>query len=89
MIAALNEKQQRWLAIAIFVVFCAAVLAVTALPLWFANATHQAKIDQMQDRLQQLLSSAQCCRRHCRASTQIAKTCLKIWMAACGRNLSD
>jgi general secretion pathway protein M len=50
--AALNEKQQQRLAIAIFVVFCAAVLAVTALPLWFANASHQAKIDQMQGRLQ-------------------------------------
>ena len=52
MIAALNEKQQRRLAIAIFVVFGAAVLAVTVLPLWFANAAHQAKIDQMQNQLQ-------------------------------------
>jgi general secretion pathway protein M len=52
MIAALNEKQQRWLAIAILVAFCAAVLSVTALPLWSANAAQQAKIDQMQDQLQ-------------------------------------
>lgn len=54
MIAALTEKQQRRLAISIFVVFCSIVLGVTVLPLWFANASHQATIDQLQDRLQRL-----------------------------------
>lgn len=54
MSAPLNENQRRWLAILILVIACGSVLGVTALPLWYANASRQATIEQWQDRLQRL-----------------------------------
>jgi len=51
-IEALGKKQQRQLAIAILLIFLGLVFGITALPLWLTNASHQANIDQLHDRLQ-------------------------------------
>jgi general secretion pathway protein M len=52
MIANLNQKQQRQMAIAILVLAVVAVLSLTAGPVWYANATRQAALDDGQERLQ-------------------------------------
>ena len=48
----LDARQQRQLAIAILALFIVAVLAVTAGPVWYANATRQAALDDAQARLE-------------------------------------
>jgi len=52
MIANLDQKQQRQMAVAILVAVVIAVLGVTAGPVWYANASRQAALDQAQERLQ-------------------------------------
>ena len=52
MIANLDQKQQRQLAIAILVLAVVVVLCLTAGPVWYANATRQAALDDGQERLQ-------------------------------------
>ena len=51
MIARLDAKQQRHLAISILVLVVIALLSVTAGPVWYANASRQAALDQAQERL--------------------------------------
>jgi len=51
MIAKLDAKQQRQLAISILVLVVIALLSVTAGPVWYANASRQAALDQAQERL--------------------------------------
>lgn len=52
MIANLDQKQQRQMAIAILVAVVVVILGVTAGPVWYANASRQAALDQAQERLQ-------------------------------------
>jgi len=52
MIANLDAKQQRQLAIGLLVLAVIVVLGVTAGPVWYANASRQAALDQAQERLQ-------------------------------------
>jgi len=52
MIANLDQKQQRQMAIAILVLAVVVVLSLTAGPVWYANATRQAALDDGQERLQ-------------------------------------
>jgi general secretion pathway protein M len=52
MIDKLDARQQRQLAIAILALFVLAFLAVTAGPVWYANATRQAALDDAQARLE-------------------------------------
>ena len=52
MIADLNAKQQRQLAIGLLVLAAIEFLGVTAGPVWYANASRQAALDQAQERLQ-------------------------------------
>jgi len=52
MIADLDAKQQRQLAIGLLVLAVIAFLGVTAGPVWYANASRQAALDQAQERLQ-------------------------------------
>ena len=52
MISTLDNRQQRQLAIGILVVIVAAILLVTAAPIWIANTTRQAALDQSHERLQ-------------------------------------
>jgi len=52
MIDRLDARQRRILAQAIFVLVVLATLSVTALPVWLANANYQARLDQLQERLQ-------------------------------------
>jgi general secretion pathway protein M len=51
MISELDSKQQRQLAIGILVLAMLAFLSLTAGPVWYANASRQAAIDQAQERL--------------------------------------
>ena len=59
MIKALDEKQQRQMAIVILVAFVGIVLSLTALPLWLANSSRQSNIDQLYDRLQRFRQVAE------------------------------
>jgi len=52
MIADLDAKQQRQLAIGLLVLAVIVFLGVTAGPVWYANASRQAVLDQAQERLQ-------------------------------------
>lgn len=52
MIADLDAKQQRQLAIGLLVLAMIVFLGVTAGPVWYANASRQAALDQAQERLQ-------------------------------------
>ena len=52
MIADLDAKQQRQLAIGLLVLAVIVLLGVTAGPVWYANASRQAALDQTQERLQ-------------------------------------
>ncbi|MDH3611690.1 MAG: type II secretion system protein GspM [Gammaproteobacteria bacterium] len=52
MIAKLNDNQQRQLAIGILALVVAAVLMLTIGPIWAANASRQATLDQAYERLQ-------------------------------------
>ena len=51
MIANPDARQQRQLAIGILVLAVVAMLAITAGPVWYANASRQAALDQAQERL--------------------------------------
>ena len=51
MISELDSKQQRQLAIGILVLAVLAFLGLTAGPVWYANASRQAAMDQAQERL--------------------------------------
>lgn len=52
MIARLDNRQQRRLAIGILGAVLAAVLIITVSPVWFANSSRQAILDQAHERLQ-------------------------------------
>ena len=52
MIANLDRQQQRQLAIGILILAVIALLCVTAGPVWYANASRQATLDEAQERLQ-------------------------------------
>jgi general secretion pathway protein M len=52
MIGKLEKKQQRQLAIGILATFIVAVLTVTAGPVWLANTSRQAALDDALERLQ-------------------------------------
>jgi general secretion pathway protein M len=52
MMQRLDESQQRNLAVGILVVAVALVLAITALPVWKANAFRQSALDDAHERLQ-------------------------------------
>jgi len=51
MIRELDTRQQRQLAISIFVVAAVLLASVTVLPLWLANASRQNTLDQLHTRL--------------------------------------
>lgn len=51
MISEFDSKQQRQLAIGILVLAVLAILSLTAGPVWYANASRQAAMDQAQERL--------------------------------------
>lgn len=51
MIADLDAKQQRQLAIGLLVLAVIFFLGITAGPIWYANASRQAALDQAQERL--------------------------------------
>ena len=51
MISELDSKQQRQLAIGVLVLAVLAILSLTAGPVWYANASRQATMDQAQERL--------------------------------------
>lgn len=51
MIANLDQKQQRQLAVAILVTVVVVVLGMTAGPAWYANASRQAALDEAQERM--------------------------------------
>jgi len=52
MIADLDAKQQRQLAIGLLVLAAIVFLGITLGPVWYANASRQAALDQAQERLQ-------------------------------------
>jgi general secretion pathway protein M len=52
MIEKLDRKQQRQLAVGILAALVIAVLAITAGPVWMANASRQAALDDAHERLQ-------------------------------------
>lgn len=52
MIKQLDNKQRQQLAVALLVVVLGIILSVTAMPLWLANASYRADIDQLNTRLQ-------------------------------------
>ena len=52
MIADLNAIQQRQLAVGLLMLAVIVFLGVTAGPVWYANASRQAALDQAQERLQ-------------------------------------
>jgi general secretion pathway protein M len=52
MIANLDKNRQRQLALAILVAFIAALLCITALPIWAANASRNATLAEGMERLQ-------------------------------------
>jgi general secretion pathway protein M len=54
----LSKTNQRRLAVALLTVLIGAVLLVTVLPVWSANATYQTRIDQIQEQLQELRADA-------------------------------
>jgi hypothetical protein len=58
MIKQLPKKNQRQLAVAILTVFLAAILLVTVLPVWSANAFYRTRIDQIQEQLHELRADA-------------------------------
>jgi general secretion pathway protein M len=60
MIERLDRKQQRRLAVAILAGIVIAVLTITAGPIWIANASRQATLDDAHERLQryQLISAS-------------------------------
>ena len=51
MISELDSNQQRQFAIGILVLAVLAILSLTAGPVWYANASRQAAMDQAQERL--------------------------------------
>ena len=51
MIERMNGKQQRALAVALLVLLVLALLAMTVTPVWSANASRQARLDQLQELL--------------------------------------
>jgi hypothetical protein len=51
MITDLDTKQQRQLAIGILVLAVLLLLSVTVGPVWYANASRQALLDETQERL--------------------------------------
>ena len=52
MIRQLDNKQRQQLAVALLVVVLGIILSVTAMPLWLANASYRADIDELNTRLQ-------------------------------------
>ena len=52
MIEKLDKKQQRQMAIGILASVLIVALMITAGPVWFANASRQATLDEAHDRLQ-------------------------------------
>jgi len=50
-ISEIDSKQQRQLAIGVLVLAVLAILSLTAGPVWYANASRQATMDQAQERL--------------------------------------
>ena len=52
MIRQLDNKQRQQLAVALLIVVLGIILSVTAMPLWLANASYRADIDQLNTRLQ-------------------------------------
>jgi len=52
MIDKLDNRQQRQLAMGILVAAVLVLLSMTAAPIWFANASRQATLDQANERLQ-------------------------------------
>jgi general secretion pathway protein M len=54
----LNEKQQRWLALAIFILLVVMVVTVTVLPVWSANRHYNQTIATLEGRLEQLQRAA-------------------------------
>jgi general secretion pathway protein M len=52
MIEKLDRKQQRQLAVGILAGFVVAILLITAGPVWMANASRQATLDEAHERLQ-------------------------------------
>lgn len=52
MIRQLDNKQRQQLAVALLVVVLGIILSVTAMPLWLANASYRADIDQLNTGLQ-------------------------------------
>lgn len=51
MIETIEKKRQRQLAIVILIILLGAFFSITALPIWLANASRQANIEQLHDRL--------------------------------------
>ena len=58
MIADLDAKQQRQLAIGFLMLAVIFVLGITAGPVWYANASRQAALDQAHERLQRCSARA-------------------------------
>ena len=58
MIEQLSKMDQRRLAVTLLAVFLGAVLLVTVLPVWSANAAYQTRIDRIQEQLQELRADA-------------------------------
>lgn len=58
MIDSLSKKHQRQLAVALLAVLLGAVLLVTVLPVWSANASYRTRIYQVQERLHALRADA-------------------------------
>jgi general secretion pathway protein M len=52
MISKLDKTRQRQLAVAILIAFVIALLSITALPIWAANTSKQAALEQGLERLQ-------------------------------------
>ena len=52
MIERLDNNRQRQLAVGLLVIAVLALLSITALPIWAANASRQASLDQGMERLQ-------------------------------------
>ena len=52
-----DKEQQRRMALAILLLVIVIILSATLAPIWAVNASYQATIDQMRDRLQQMHES--------------------------------
>ena len=52
MIRQLDNKQQQQLAVVLLVAVVGIILSITAMPIWLANASYRADIDQLNRRLQ-------------------------------------